>query len=532
MHRIHGIIVLTSALAILSTIVPFNASAEVAASRPNVLLILADDLGYSDLGCYGGEVETPNLDRLAKGGLRFTQFYNTARCWPSRAAILTGYYAQQVRRDTIPDVGGGAQGQRQAWARLLPDFLRPLGYRSYHSGKWHVDGMPVANGFDHSYLLLDQDRFFSPQVHFEDDQKLPPVSPESGYYATVAIADHAIKCLKEHAEQHSSEPFFHYLAFTCPHFPLHALQEDIARYRGRFRAGWDSLREQRLKRMQAMGLVHCELSVRTPGVEPWQSLSEDERQQWQTRMSIHAAMVDRMDLEIGRVLAQLEAMHALDNTVIMFLSDNGASAERVLRGDGHDPTAPPGSWQWYQCIEPGWANLANTPLRRSKIFVHEGGISTPLIVHWPKGLLPAGQLRHTPGHVIDLAPTILELAGGAKPANWQGQPIPPAPGRSLVNALAADRTIERDYLWWFHSGNRAIRVGDWKLVSEGEGGAWELYDLAADRCESKNLVTQNPEKVQQLARQWAEHLGEFRTLAMQGMAPGSSGESAKNKRAN
>ncbi|MBI3838340.1 MAG: arylsulfatase [Planctomycetia bacterium] len=481
--------------------------------RPNILIILADDMGYSDPGCYGGEIETPNLDRLARGGIRFTQFYNTARCWPSRAAILTGYYAQQVRRDAIPGAGGGAQGQRPGWAPLLPNFLKPLGYRSYHSGKWHVDGMPLANGFDHSYLLQDQDRYFSPQVHFEDDRKLPLVTPDSGYYATTAIADHAIKCLKDHADHHADQPFFHYLAFTCPHFPLHALQQDIARYRGPFRDGWDALRSERLGRMRKIGLVDCDLSERTPGVPAWDSLSDDQRDQWRIRMSIHAAMVDRMDREIGRVLDQLKAMGALENTVIFFMSDNGASAEKVLRGDGHNPAAPPGSWQSYLCIEPGWANLANSPLRRSKIFVHEGGISTPLVVHWPQGIRARGELRRNPGHLIDLAPTILELAGGAKPDTWNGQPIPPAPGRSLVKVFTKDNTVAHDYLWWFHSGNRAIRVGDWKLVSEGDNGPWELYDLEHDRSESQNLAVEQPERVRELEQAWTKHLEEFRALA-------------------
>ncbi len=491
-------------------------AAETPAQRkPNILILLADDLGYSDLGCYGGEIETPNLDRLARGGIRFTQFYNTARCWPSRAAILTGYYAQQVRRDAIPGAGGGAQGQRPGWASLLPNFLKPLGYRSYHSGKWHVDGMPLQNGFDHSYLLQDQDRYFSPQVHFEDDRKLPPVKPDSGYYATVAIADHAIKCLREHAEQHANRPFFHYLAFTCPHFPLHALPDDIARYRGRFRDGWDVLRQERLERTRKMGLLDCNLSERTPGVAAWNSLSDEERKQWQIRMAVHAAMVDRMDREIGRVLEQLKAMSALDNTVIFFMSDNGASAEKILRGDGHDPAAPPGSWQSYLCIEPAWANLANAPLRRSKIFVHEGGISTPLVVHWPQGIEARGELRHNPGHLIDLAPTILELVGGTKPARWNGEPIPPAPGRSLVKVFAQDNTVAHDYLWWFHSGNRAIRVGDWKLVSEGKNGPWELYDLSRDRSETKNLAAEQPERVRELEQAWTRHLEEFRSLATQ-----------------
>ncbi len=480
--------------------------------RPNFLLILADDLGYSDLGCYGGEVATPNLDRLARGGLRFTQFYNTARCWPSRAAILTGYYAQAVRRDEIPGVGGGAGGKRPAWAPLLPRLIAPLGYRSYHSGKWHVDGMPVENGFEHSYLVQDQDRHFNPKVHFLDDQKLPPVSPDSGYYATVAIADHAVKCLKQHGAEHPGEPFFEYLAFTVPHFPLQAPQEDIARYRDRFAAGWDALRQQRLARMKQLGLVDCELSPRTPGVPAWDSLSKDEQASWQIRMAIHAAMIDRMDREIGRVLAQLEAMQALDDTVILFLSDNGASAERVLRGDGHDPSAPPGSAKWYQCLEPPWANLANAPLRRSKIFVHEGGISTPLIVHWPRGIAARGELRHNPGHVVDLVPTILELAGGSKPSTWNDRPVPPAPGRSLVAALGRDHSVDHEYLWWFHSGNRAIRLDDWKLVSEGEG-PWELYNLATDRGESHDLAGKQPERVRQMEQAWKDRLEQFRALA-------------------
>src|SRR5687768_1919183 len=231
-----------------------------AVQRPNVLIILADDLGYSDLGCFGGEIETPHLDALASSGLRFTQFYNTARCWPTRAALLTGYYAQQVRRDTVPGVPSGGRGIRPDWARLLPEMLRPLGYRSYHSGKWHVDGKPLENGFDHSYLLQDQGRYFSPRVHFDDDDKLPAVERSAGYYATTTIADHAIKCLREHAQQQPDLPFFQYVAFTAPHFPLQALEADIAKYRDRYSQGWDTVREGRWKRMQERGLVRDTLS--------------------------------------------------------------------------------------------------------------------------------------------------------------------------------------------------------------------------------------------------------------------------------
>jgi len=499
-------------LAVVSSTLCWQSDASAEPTRPNVLLILADDLGFSDLGCYGGEIATPNLDRLAASGLRCTQFYNTARCWPSRASILTGYYPQAVRRDAIPGHGGGGAGTRPAWAALLPELLKGAGYRSYHSGKWHVDGKPLEGGFDRSYLVQDQDRFFSPRVHSEDDQSLPPVKPDSGYYATVAIADHAIKCLREHAAQHGNRPFFHYLAFTCPHFPLHALEEDIAKYRDRYAAGWDVLRAQRLERMRAQGLVTCELSPRTPGVPAWDSLTREVQGAWQARMAVHAAMVDRMDQEIGRVLDQLRVMNAVDNTLILFLSDNGASAEKVLRGDGNDPAAPVGSWRSFVCLEPGWANLANTPFRRSKIFVHEGGISTPLILNWPRGIAERGTLRHATGHVVDLTPTILDVAGASKPAVWKGQNAPPLHGRSLAPLLAKDSLEPRGDLWWFHSGHRAIRSGDWKLVSE-DRGEWELYDLARDRGESNNLITSQPEIAQKLEQAWKDRLAEFRRLA-------------------
>jgi len=243
--------------------------------QPNVLVIVADDMGFSDAGCYGGEVRTPNLDTLAKGGLRFSQFYNTARCWPSRASILTGYYAQQVRRDALPGLGGGANGVRPTWARLLPELLKPRGYRSYHSGKWHVDGKVLAGGFDHSYSLNDHDRFFNPQQHTRDDQPLPPVSPESGYYGTTAIAQQAMDMLVEHQTNHRDQPFFLYLAFTAPHFPLHALPQDMALYQDRYRAGWDVLRQERYQRLQKMGLIHCALSPLEPLRAPSWNLSEE-----------------------------------------------------------------------------------------------------------------------------------------------------------------------------------------------------------------------------------------------------------------
>jgi arylsulfatase len=472
-----------------------------AAPKPNIVFILADDLGFSDLGCYGGEVKTPNLAKLAADGLRFTQFYNTARCWPSRAALLTGYYAQQVNRDP--------PGKRPKWAALLPELLRDAGYRSYHSGKWHVDGPVLAGGFARSYLVVDQDRYFGPRNHQLDDKPLPQPKPDDGYYATRAIAQRAIDWLAEHRDQHRDSPFFLYLAFTCPHFPLQALPEDIERYRGRFADGWDALRKARLERMRKLGIVNCELSARTPGVPAWDTLTAEEKQTWQWRMTIQPAMVDRMDQEIGRVLDQLRKSGQWDNTLILFASDNGASAEKLVRGDGHDSAAPPGSAKTFLCLEPPWANLANAPLRKSKIFTHEGGISTPLIVHWPAGITARGELRHTPGHFVDIVPTLLELAGTSAPAKWNDAPRPPLAGRSLVLALAKDVTVERDFLFFKHQGNRALRVGDWKIVASGPDSAWELYDLATDRAEMHDLAAAKPEKVKELAAIWSRHDEEF-----------------------
>ena len=528
----------------LTLLAALASSPSLAADKPNILVILADDMGFSDLGCYGGQIETPRLDALAAGGLRFTQFYNTARCWPTRGAIMTGFYAQQIRRDAIPPdllpatataSPGGNRGTRPAWAPLLPERLRPLGYRSYHSGKWHIDGQPLDGGFDRSYVLDDHNRYFAPRNHSEDGKPLPAVDPAQPRYVTTLIADHAIRCLADHAAHHAEQPLFHYLCFTAPHFPLHAIADDIERYRGRFKEGYDVLRQRRHQRLKELDIVASDLSPRTAGLKPWTELTAAEREHFEIRMAIHAAMVDRMDREIGRVLDQLQTMKALDNTVIFFLSDNGASAESLVRGDGHDQTAPPGSGQTFLCLETAGANVANAPLRLSKMFVHEGGISTPLIVHWPRAIASRGELRHAPGHVIDLPPTIVELAGGRWPDEWKGERAPPLPGRSLVSAFASNRTAPPRELWWLHQGNRAIRSGDWKLVALSSG-LWELYDLAADRGESKNLADAQPDRVRDLAARWESLTAQFARDAAIGTdsaapaaAPGKSKSPAKSK---
>lgn len=506
--------------------------------QPNILIILADDLGFSDLGCYGGEIDTPNLDGLANNGVRFSQFYNTGRCWPTRASILTGYYAQAVRRDKVPGVKSGNQGARPEWAPLLPAMLNQAGYRCYHSGKWHLDGEPLATGFHHSYLLKDQGRFFSPQVHFRDDKKLAPVPRGTNFYAPNQIASEAIDQLQEHSRQHQDKPFFLYLAFTSPHFPLHAPQDLIDKYRSRYQSGWDQIRNERWERLKNLNLIEgdisqVQLNVGPPyefpkAIEqlgdgevnrphPWNELTEAQKIFQAEKMAIHAAMVDAMDQQVGNIIDQLKSMDAFDNTFVLFLSDNGASAEIMIRDDGHDPTAPMGSADSYLCLGPGWSTVCNTPFRYHKTWVHEGGISTPAIAHWPAVLREAGNICDRPTHIVDILPTMLDLCGISPESEAEMLSKHPArPGQSFLSAMTnkpqsngpkrgpTDEEISQGSgrsIYWAHEGNRAVRVGDWKLVAVNDQ-PWELYNLANDRAETNDLASENPEQVRQLSAVW------------------------------
>ncbi len=486
--------------------------------RPNIMIVLMDDMGFSDPGCYGGDIDTPNIDRLAERGIRYTQFYSTPRCWPTRSSTLTGYYAPQICMDP-PE-----RNYRATWQRMIPHYLQPQGYRSYHSGKWHVMNThdPEADGgFDKSwgYEIEQFNHFF----HMENGETK---------YSAEAITDHALACLQEHQQECPDTPFFHYVCYTTPHFPVQAEQADIDKYRDRYLEGWDVMRQRRYERMRDMGLIDCALSDREPQVPAphylakkeewgaeygpgeveyavaWDSLTEEQKQFQATKMAIHAAMVDRTDREIGRILAQLESMQVLDDTLILFFSDNGCSAELMIRGKGHDPDALPGSEFTHLCLGPGWSTCSNTPFRRHKIWAHEGGISTPLIACWPNGIRDGGALRHDVGHIIDFLPTFVELAGG-DPANIELPPGAPAlPGRSLVPGFAQDGVLQHEHIYFHHQGNRAMRVGNWKLVNEGltDKGSpedrWALYDLSKDRCEMVDLAGQEPEVYQSLIQRW------------------------------
>ena len=497
--------------------------------RPNFLLLLADDMGFSDAGCFGGEIETPNLDRLASQGLRFTQMYSTSRCGPSRSCLMTGNYAQQTSADIM------TPGNVPDSVRFTPEFLKPLGYRSYHSGKWHLRFTTGAGGvgFDHSYTLLDEDRYFTPRSLMLDGVKLPQPKPEDHYYTTTAIADYAVKFLQEHARDHAADPFFLFFAPHSPHFPLQAPAEDIEKYKDKFAEGWDTAREVKLARMKRMGLVNCELAPlepnmwttwNTPDAElfakigpggisralPWSSLNAEQKALQRTKMAIHAAMITRMDLEIGKVLAQLKAMDAERDTVVIFLSDNGASSEQLIRGDGHDASSPLGSASSFLGLGPGWASNSNAPFRLHKSWLNEGGISSPMIVRWPAGIADRNKLRHDPCHFVDVLPTFVDLAGGGA----QGR----LSGRSLAPAFRKDGAAPHDFIYFNHNDNRALRIGNHKLLATGKTGEWELYDMAKDRSEQHNIAAANPAMLRSMAERW-QQLDEGYRVKREGAAP-------------
>jgi arylsulfatase A-like enzyme len=532
--------------------------------RPDIVLIMADDMGFSDLGSYGGEINTPNLDALAKNGLRYRTFYNQARCMPTRAALLTGRYAHQTG---LGEMGGdrgkehpGYRGNINHQSVTLAEVLRLNGYRTYMSGKWHLTNRdrpnepienkfnwPLQRGFDRYFgTITGAGSFFGPHTltrdntNIDGDLEFPwapwsippgvelPVKDEGEFYYTDVINETGARFIREHHQQHEDKPLFLYVSHTAPHWPLHAPEEGVDRYLETYRQGWDKVRRGRYERMIEIGVIDpaWKLSERPSGLPAWEDLKLEEmpepvrdaveaqdldvREELARRMAVHAAMVDRMDQGIAEIVKALRETGRFENTLILFLSDNGAAAEWGTYGFGWprlaNNGATTGSPQSYASIGVAWAHVSNAPFRLWKIFNHEGGTATPFIAHWPAGIDARGEWRDYTGHIIDMMPTLLEVTGSVYPAQYGGHQIERYEGVSLVPSFSDESLAREGPLFFEHLGRRAVRDGKWKLVTSetGQGGRWKLYDMEADRVESTDLANQHPERVGAMAGQWQE----------------------------
>ena len=536
-QRSHAMFIFRLLLIFLSAAI---AATQVQSAPPNVIYILADDMGFSDIGCYGGEIDTPNLDALAKGGLRFTQFYNTARCCPTRAALLTGLYPHQAGIGHMMEDRQmeGYRGNLNKQCVTIAEALKPAVYKSYAVGKWHVTNVthpksdadkfnwPLQRGFHRFYgTIHGAGSFFDPNTLTRDNQYISPFTdpeyPAEDYYYTDAISDHASRFIREHDQE---KPFFLYVAYTAAHWPMHAKEKDIAKYKGRYAKGYEAVRKARYEKMLKEGVITAGSTTNWP-LPP--DMGEKEFWEWDQRnMEVFAAMVDNMDQGIGRIMKALKESGQYENTLICYLQDNGGCAEGMGRGGlgsarSEKATLPPlsrdylqpdmipkqtrdgfpmrqgkgvmaGAGDTYIGYGEAWATVSNTPFRKHKHWTHEGGISTPLIAHWPAGITRKGELESTPGHLIDLMATAVDLSKTTYPAN-----VKPMEGRSLVPLFTGGK-IEREAIYWEHEGNRAVRLGDWKLVAE-HSKPWELYNIAQDRSEQHDLSLQEPVRVQQMA---------------------------------
>ncbi len=520
--------------------------------RPNIVVILCDDMGFSDLGCYGSEIHTPNLDALAAGGLRFTQFYNTSRCCPSRASLLTGLYPHQAGMGYMTNgrIGSdGYTGNFNSHCVTIAQVLKPAGYATYMVGKWHVtsddkpgspkNNWPVQRGFDKYYgTIIGASSYFDPGMLTRDNTVISPFTdreyqPRAGepYYFTNALSDQAARYITEHHQRHPEQPFFAYVAYTAPHFPMQALGKDVAKYKRVYDAGYGPIRAARFKREKALGLINPAWDL-SPQAGDWDAVKN---KAWESRcMEVYAAMVDNMDQGVGRIVESLRTTGQLDDTLILFLQDNGGNYEDIGRDgnsvraatpslpaqgneffetserpdrtrDGwpmlHGETVMPGPADTFIAYGRGWGNVSNTPFREYKHFVHEGGIATPLIAHWPVRIARKGQLERQPGHLLDLMATCVEVAGAKYPETFNGNAIVPMQGKSLVPVFDG-QTISRDAIYWEHEGNRAVRQGKWKLVAKYPTGAWELYDIEADRTEMHDLASAQPERTRAMVQKW------------------------------
>ena len=490
--------------------------------QPNIIVIMADDMGYSDIGCFGGEIPTPNIDYLADNGIRFTQFYNGGRCCPTRASLLTGLYAHQAGVGAMVsphDDRPGYLGRLNESCVTFAEVLKQYGYQAFMSGKWHVTHYeyndpeptlhpgtwPMQRGFDRFFgTLAGAGSLFDPVSLMEGNEF---IEPWDDFYYTEAISQKAVQFI---GEADKDKPFLLYISHVAPHWPMHAREEHIELFKGLYDEGWDMLREQRYARMLDMGLVdeRWSLSPRDGAIDSWEDAPHKE---WEAhRMAVYAAMVYSMDLGIGQVMDALREHDLVENTLIVFLSDNGACAE-VIQGTqtrhgyfengGTHPDIYPGGPDTYAAYGRAWANAGNTPYRRFKRWMHEGGIATPFVAHWPRVIEP-NQITHHLAHIIDLMPTFIDMAGGSYPDTLFGRNLTPMEGISFLPALKGEPQEEHETLYWEHLGYNAIRHDNWKLVSEGS--EWQLYDLENDRTELNNLAATYPEKVQQLSEMWEE----------------------------
>jgi arylsulfatase len=529
-----------------------SAHAADAKGRPNIIVILCDDMGFSDIGCYGSEIQTPNLDALAADGVRFTQFYNTARCCPSRACILTGLYPQQTGVGHMTNSHTkfeGYTGDLNNHCLTIAQVLKPAGYATYAVGKWHVtrydtpkgpkDNWPIQRGFDRYYgTIRGGGSFYDPAMLTRDNTPISPFNdpqytPPAGepFYYTQALSDQAARFIKEHHAAHADQPFFFYVAYTAAHWPMHALEKDIAKYKGKYDQGYEPIRKARFEKEKKLGLIDPKWDL-SPQAGNWDLVKNKE---WEARcMEVYAAMIDRMDQGVGEIIGALKETGQYDNTLILFLQDNGGNFEAVGRGGkatrAAAPSLPkqpndfietavipkrtrdgwpvlqgqgvmPGPKDTYIAYGRNWANVSNVPFREYKHYVHEGGIASPLIAHWPASITRKGALEKQPAHLIDIMATCVDLAHADYPKQLNGSEIYPLEGKSLFGAFNGQK-IDRDALYWEHEGNRAMRQGDWKLVAKGVTGPWELYDMATDRTEMHDLASSEPQRVKEMAAKW------------------------------
>jgi arylsulfatase len=503
--------------------------------RPNIILIMADDMGYSDIGSYGGDISTPNLDRLAAEGMRFKEFYNNSICAPTRASLITGQYPHRAGLGYFDvDLGLPAyQGFLNKQSLTFGEVLKAAGYSTLLSGKWHVGkdslSWPNQRGFDQFYGILGGGaNYFNnfplpilgrqiPVVLIENNKRLKP-EPDS-YYFTDEITNHAVKFLED--QDKTRKPFFLYVAYTAPHWPLQARLEDIARYKGKFDKGWDELRNERYARQIQLGIVSPDSKIADRDDIPnWDNLTFDEQKLWSSRMEVYAAMIDRMDQGIGKIIEKLQALKKDGNTVIFFLSDNGAEGDDYSVGPREKKfnSGPVGTSGSFDYVYRNWAQVSNTPFRAYKNNMHEGGISSPFIAWYPKKVKANTIVKGT-GHLIGLAPTLYDLAGAKYPSNFNGITPHSLVGKSLVPVITglASEVNRNEPIFWERAGNRAVRKGKWKLVSDFEKAKWELYDLDKDRGETTDVSLQNPQVVRELAfdyQQWAARTGvvEYETV--------------------